>query len=97
MDGSLTLTDIKLFLRIDTDDEDIYIQLLMEAAKEYITDAVGSCDESLARVRLLEAMIISTLYENRLYTVESASQKVQYTLHSMLFQLQVAEVDADEN
>lgn len=96
MDGdSLTLTDVQLFLRVDTDDDIIYLQLLMDVAKEYVTAAVGTCDESKARVRLLELMIISNLYEKRLYTIESASEKVQYALHSMVMQLQLEEVDAN--
>lgn len=96
MDGDrLTLTDVQLFLRLDTDDGVIYLQLLMEVAQEYITAAVGSCDESKARVRLLELMIIASLYEKRLYTIESANEKVQYSLHSMVMQLQLEEVDKD--
>lgn len=95
----MELEKIKRFLRIDADDDDEDIELLYDAAKEYIVDAVGACDESIARVRLLILTICSTLYENRLFNVKDADKEIQHTLQSMIFQLQLggAEDDADES
>ena len=36
---------VKEYLRIDDDADDMTIELMMNAAKEYIKDAVGKCDE----------------------------------------------------
>lgn len=94
----MELGTIRKFLRLDEEEDDEYVELLYQAAREYIVDAVGRCDEGLARVRLLILTICATLYENRLYSVEGAGDKVQYTLRSMLFQLQMGGEDdgADE-
>ncbi len=89
----MELDRIRRFLRLDDGEEDEDIMLLYEAAKEYITDAVGRCDESSARVRLLILTTCATLYENRLFSVEDAGEKIQYTLRSMLFQLQMGGED----
>lgn len=85
----MTLDEIKRFLRVDFEDDDDLIILQLEAAREYIADAVGECDESSARVRLLLLNIVSTLYESRLYTVTQAGEKTQYSLRSMMLQLQL--------
>ena len=37
---------VKEYLRIDDDADDMTIELMMNAAKEYIKDAVGKCEES---------------------------------------------------
>lgn len=88
----MQLTDVKTFLKVDFDDDDEYIQLLIDVAQEYIVNAVGNYDETKALVRLLSLTIISTLYQNREYTIETANEKVQYTLKSMVSQLQLDEV-----
>lgn len=85
----MTLEEIKNFLKVDFGDDDSLITLEIEAAKEYITDAVGQYKESSARMNLLLLNIVSTLYENRVYTVQQANEKVQYSLSSMVLQLQL--------
>ena len=37
----MTLEEVKNFLKVDFDDDDSLITLEIEAAEEYITDAVG--------------------------------------------------------
>lgn len=81
------LNEIKSFLRIDGEDSDAELQLMYEAAKEYVTNGVGECDESKARVKLVLLNIIATMYENRLFTVDSANEKVRYAISSMMLQL----------
>lgn len=88
----MDLTLVKNFLRIDIDDDDEYIKLLIEAAKEYIDAAIGKCDESKPRVKLLMLNIIANLYETRQYTIDKNNEKVQYALQSMLMQLQIEEL-----
>lgn len=97
MMNELTLEFVKSFLRVDYDDDNEYITLLLSAAREYITDALGQCDESIARVRLLELVIISEMYEKRTLTfnADSANTKVQYTIRSIINQLQFGD-DEDE-
>lgn len=87
-------TLVKNFLRIDIDDDDEYIQLLIDVAKEYITAAVGQCDEDKPRVKLLMLNIIASLYETRQFTIDKNNEKVQYTLRTMIMQLQLEPVIA---
>lgn len=49
----MTLEEVKNFLKVDFDDDDSLITLQIEAAEEYITDAVGQYKESSARWKLL--------------------------------------------
>ncbi len=88
---------VKGFLKVDFDDDDNYIQLLIEVAQEYITAATGSCDFAVARVKLLALTIITELYEKRAFTVDQAGEKAQFAIRSIITQLQAEEVidDAD--
>lgn len=94
--NELTLDLVKSFLRVDYDDENDYIDLLISAAREYVTDALGQCDETVARVRLIELVIISEMYEKRTLTFnsDSTNTKAQYTIRSIINQLQF---EGDEN
>ena len=86
---NVDLETAKGFLRVDFDDDDDLINLLIEVATEYITAAVGSCDyEESARVRLLAMVIITELYETRSMTTDKMSQKTQHTIRSIIAQLQ---------
>ena len=87
---------VKDFLKVDFTDDDNYIKLLCDVAKQYVINAIGKCDEENPLVKLLMLVIISTLYENREYTVDTANEKVQRTLRSMVLQLQLDEVSGDE-
>lgn len=86
------IEEVKKFLKIDYDDEDDYIKLLIDVAKEYISNSIAEFNESSARMKLLLITLVSTLYENREYTVNTNNEKVAYALRSMCMQLQL-EVD----
>jgi uncharacterized phage protein (possible DNA packaging) len=88
MNGELTLDDVKLFLKLDSDDDDNYVKLLIEVAKEYVTSQIGECNQAKARVRILMLTLIANLYENRQFTVDK-NDKVQYVLNIMIAQLQM--------
>ncbi|MBR2175467.1 MAG: head-tail connector protein [Clostridia bacterium] len=89
----MELDEVKGFLKVDFDDDDNYISLLIDAAREYVVDALGKCDENIARVKLLMMVIITELYENRSFTVDTANQKAQYTIRSIINQLQNGDDD----
>lgn len=84
----LSVEDVKKFLKIDIKDEDDYIQLLIDVAKEYVEGQIGECDQTKARVRILMITLIANLHENRQLTVDK-SDKVQYVLNTMIMQLQM--------
>ena len=80
---------IKNYLKVDFDDDDEYILLLKQVAKEYVEAATGKCDEEKARVRLLMLSIICDLYDNRGVTPNTLSNKAMYTINSIIRQLQL--------
>ena len=94
----LTLEELKPYLRLELDyiEEDNYLQLLIDNAEIYIVDSSRSIEtmgkNSLKKAKLLAMVLISDWYENREYTKnlgEKASDKVRYTVKSLLMQLQL--------
>ena len=68
-------------------------------AREYIIDAVGKCDETIARVKLLMRVIVAELYEKRSLTfdINSTNQKVQYVIRSIINQLSFGDDDSEDD
>ncbi len=87
----MELEYIKNFLKVDFDDDDQIIMLLSETAEKYIEAATGKCDYTDPRVKLLALVIITELYEKRSFSVENAGEKAQYTIRSIISQLQAEE------
>lgn len=87
----MELEYIKSFLKVDFDDDDEMIQLLSDVAYKYIEAATGKCNYSDPRVKLLALVIITELYEKRSFSVEKAGEKAQYTIRSIISQLQAEE------
>ena len=88
MGEQLELEFVKTYLRVDGDDDDEYISLLIEAAREFVVSYVGMCDESRAKVRVLMLGIIATLFEKRAFTIEK-EDNLQYTYSTIIMQLQM--------
>lgn len=68
----MTLSDVKLYLRVDGNAEDTLITQLMSVADGYMADAVtnystyyGKDDGYTARADMAKMAIIADLYENR--------------------------------
>lgn len=99
----MTLDLIKEYLKIDFDDDDRILEMLLGSARRYVLDAVGyQPDETDERVKLLLLVLISDWYEHREYTentlkTQNLSQKVRYTVRSIVLQLQYSEVTGNEN
>ena len=93
----MTLAEMKSYLKVDFNDDDNDITLMMNVAREYITDAIGECDETIARVQLLMRVIVGELYEKRSMTFDmnSTNEKVQYVIRSIINQLSYGD-DEDE-
>lgn len=94
----MSLDLIKEYLKIDFDDDDRILEILLGSARRYVLDAVGyQPDENDERVKLLLLVLISDWYEHREYTdisikTQNISQKVRYTVRSIVLQLQYSEV-----
>lgn len=96
MENVVNLDDIKNYLRIDYDEDDRLLQSLTVVAESYIRDAVTNLDEvikdyrELERVKLLIAVMVQELYDNRESTEK---REYSYTVRALLTQLQTKQGD----
>lgn len=87
---------IKQHLRIDFNDDDQYLLMLGHFALEYIRDAVDppalrACGNQY-RLQCLMLVIVTDMYEHRSMSFEP-SGKVQYSIKSIISQLQAGDDD----
>lgn len=87
----MTIETVKDYLRVDDDDDDGLISLMMETAKEYIVSAVGEYDEEDKTANLLFCAIVQNLYDNRELMQSDIQQRkaIEYTFKSIILQLQL--------
>lgn len=85
------LEDIKEYLRVDGDDEDNLISMMMEAGKEYIRSAVGEYDDTDKTANILLAAIVQNMYDNRelMQSDQQVKKRIEYTFQSMILQLRL--------
>ena len=88
----ITLAEIKEALRIDYDDEDIYLQLCLDTATAHIEEAIDDyatkiADEKFAKkAKLLTIMTVQDMFDNRVYSTDKP-EKVKYILQSLMAQM----------
>lgn len=85
----LDLVTVKDFLKVEQDfyEEDSIIQLLIDAAEIYLYNACGiKFDETNNMAKLFCLILVSDWYDNR-QMVGKISEKVRYTVESMITQL----------
>lgn len=86
----MELNDVKAYLRIDDDADDPVLEMMMQAAEEYIQDAVGWCDLTNPKMKLLYFLLLQDFYENRVLVVKEADrQRLTQVASSILLQLQL--------
>lgn len=85
----VTVSEAKLWLRIDHDDEDQLIQMLIEGARQYLRNATGRVwSRASVTARLVMLALIADSYENRETTVGKGSTKdLRPAIQSMIAQL----------
>lgn len=90
----LDFDETKCFLKADgcPPEEDAFIKELIEVAEQYLKDAVGdNVNTNSPTAKLLMKALVSTLYQNREYTIDTAGEKVQRAFSSMILHLQLSE------
>ena len=85
----MDLMSVKKYLRIDFDGDDEILEIIMQAAADYIKSAVGDFNADAPRVKLLFLNITASMYENRLYSVDTTNEKLSWINSSLLLQLQL--------
>lgn len=90
----MNLNDLKLFLKIDYDEEDDLIQGLQLSAEEYLTNAGINKDYSKELYKLAIKILVSHWYENRLVeNVGKNTTKIAFGLDTILIQLKYSQGD----
>lgn len=82
----MTISELKQAIRVDYDDDDAYISLLLDAAIDYVTDAVGEYSEDNPRHELMLIALVDDAYRKRSYTVEK-NDHTRYIIRSIVAQL----------
>lgn len=88
----LTLQETKEFLKVDYEDEDIFIQSLINASEQYLQNATGKTfDSSNELAKLYCRVLVNDWFRDRSLTITgnalNVSDKVKYTLQSIFMQL----------
>ena len=87
----MDLEELKLFLRIDGNDENLLIQGLQSAAEEYMLNAGVYKDYTKFLYSLAVKMLVGHWYENR--SVVGKADKLAFSLDTMILQLKYTQVE----
>lgn len=99
LDGKiLGLNETKLWLREDTDDPEVLkqISMLIYSAENYLKNATGiEYDSQNKQAKLFCLVLVTDWYENRELIGQKVSDKVRFTIQSMLAQLTYSKEEED--
>lgn len=83
---SVTLTEAKNYLRVDSSDDDEFIQTLIQTAEQMVTDISRLSEKYLMEqgnvIKIAELYAIAYLYEHR---EEADHAELLLTLRSLMF------------
>ena len=90
----MDLDEAKAFLKVDYNDEDLTIESLIMASEMYLKNATGKEFTNKNQLAVLYCkVLINEWFSNReLMEGKDVSEKVRFTLQSILLQLQYSEV-----
>lgn len=87
----VSLEEAKQHMRIDTGEDDIYIQMLITAAEQFVSNVTGKTfDDTNALAKTICLLIIADLYDKREITTEKTSEKVRDIVTMILTQLSLS-------
>ncbi|WP_291648934.1 head-tail connector protein [Clostridium sp.] len=90
----MDLEELKLFLRIDGEEEDSLIEGLKIGAEEYLTNAGINKDYNKELYKLAIKILVNHWYENRaVETTGKNVSKVAFGLDTILIQLKYSQGD----
>jgi len=87
------LEKTKEWLRVDYEEDDTQIQLLIDTAETYLRDSIDDFDIKLDndkfknKAKLVMLVLITNWYDNRDFTELNVDEKVRYTVHSLIQQM----------
>lgn len=84
----ITVAEIKNNLRIDYDEDDTYLEMLLGAAQLYILGSIETLElPDTDQTNTLIFMLVSLWYENRVPATNAMQQQVPFTITAMIHQL----------
>lgn len=84
----ITVAEIKNNLRIDYDEDDTYLEMLLGAAQLYILGSIEALElPNTPQTNTLVFMLVSLWYENRVPATNAMQQQVPFTITAMIHQL----------
>jgi uncharacterized phage protein (predicted DNA packaging) len=96
MATTLSLDDVKLYIRVDSSDEDALIQDLMDGAIGYIQRMSGKVYDPTDGVwKMAVKYLCSHWYENRDDTVVGRDAKVDHTIDALISHISLCADYAD--
>lgn len=88
------LEELKLFLKIDDDEEILLIEGLQKSAEEYLNNAGIKKDYTKELYKLAIKILVSHWYENRaVETIGKNVSKIAFGLDTILIQLKYSQGD----
>ncbi len=86
----VTLEEVKMYCRIDDDEEDFLLELLIKNAEAYIEDSIKPIshmsNKLMDKAKLISLILISDWYDNRSLNMKT-SEKTRYSITSLLNQM----------
>lgn len=93
----IELAETKEWLRVDGNDEDNILEIIIGAAEGYLNNATGhEFDNTNPQAKLFCWVLVTDWYENRELIGSKPSEKVRFSIQSMLTQLQNMTFEGDE-
>lgn len=90
----MDLQELKMYLRIDGNDEDALIQSLQVAAETSLENSGVRKDYANELYKLAVRLMVSEWYENRIVNaVGSHSAKLQFSLDTIIMQIKYNQAD----
>lgn len=87
----MELEELKLFLKVDSEDEDVLVTSLQLAAEEYLANAGITKDYLKELYKLAIKLLVGHWFENR--EVIGKADKLAFSLSSMIIQLRYTRIE----
>lgn len=87
----MEIEDLKLFLRVDGNEEDVLIESLKISAEEYLSNAGISKNYTKQLYSLAIKLLVSHWYENR--AIIGKADKLPFSLECIITQLKYTQSD----
>lgn len=92
----MEIEDLKLFLRVDGEEEDVLIEGLQEGAESYLVNAGIAKNYDDALYSLAIKLLVNNWYQNRETFINLKTAKVDYSLQRIITSLSYNQVEETE-